>query len=199
MNLIELQRALRQLWLGGMATVLETRLRQAQSEDMASIDLMSCLVSDELNRRSERLLERPRRRPRQAEQVFVVRPNSPVQNGVGGIRGVARVGGRDRRDVVEECAEALVRRDLEPVPPAAGGVLAGRRGPAERRHAVRPERQGPTTDVEPGQYRFRVLVGKSVEFCGEVRALGDKLLSVIEKHDAEGLSLLRSVNEINDD
>jgi len=58
MNLIELQRALRQLRLGGMATVLETRLHQAQSEAMAPIDLMSCLIGDELNRRSERLLER---------------------------------------------------------------------------------------------------------------------------------------------
>jgi hypothetical protein len=32
MNLIELQRALRQLRLGGMAAVLETRLRQAQAK-----------------------------------------------------------------------------------------------------------------------------------------------------------------------
>ena len=61
MNLIELQRALRQLRLGGMATVLETRLRQAQSENMPPIDLMSCLISDELNRRSDRLLERRRK------------------------------------------------------------------------------------------------------------------------------------------
>jgi len=61
MNLIELQRALRQLRLGGMAAVLETRLRQAQTETMAPIDLMSCLVSDELNRRSERLLDRRRK------------------------------------------------------------------------------------------------------------------------------------------
>src|SRR5262252_10891857 len=61
MNLMELQRALRQLRLGGMATVLETRLHQAQSETMAPIDLMSCLVSDELNRRSDRLLERRRK------------------------------------------------------------------------------------------------------------------------------------------
>ena len=38
MNLIELQHALRQLRLGGIATVLETRLRQAQSESMAPID-----------------------------------------------------------------------------------------------------------------------------------------------------------------
>jgi DNA replication protein DnaC len=58
MNLIELQRALRQLRLGGMAAVLETRLHQAQTERMAPIDLISCLVSDELNRRSDRLLER---------------------------------------------------------------------------------------------------------------------------------------------
>jgi DNA replication protein DnaC len=61
MNLIELQRALRQLRLGGMAAVLETRLRQAQAEAMAPLDLISCLVSDELTRRSERLLERRRK------------------------------------------------------------------------------------------------------------------------------------------
>jgi DNA replication protein DnaC len=58
MNLIELTRALKQLRLGGMAAVLETRLRQAQSEPLAPIDLISCLVSDELARRGERLLER---------------------------------------------------------------------------------------------------------------------------------------------
>jgi hypothetical protein len=48
MNLIELQRALRQLRLGGIAAVLETRLHQAQTERMTPIDLISCLVSDEL-------------------------------------------------------------------------------------------------------------------------------------------------------
>src|SRR5437867_1228304 len=57
MNLIELQRALRQLRLGGMAAVLETRLHQAQAEPMAPMDLISCLVTDELTRRSERLLD----------------------------------------------------------------------------------------------------------------------------------------------
>jgi DNA replication protein DnaC len=61
MNLIELQRALRQLRLGGVAAVLETRLRQAQTEPMAPIDLIACLVSDELTRRSERLLDRRRK------------------------------------------------------------------------------------------------------------------------------------------
>jgi DNA replication protein DnaC len=61
MNLIELNHALRQLRLGGMAAVLETRLRQAQAETMAPIDLISCLVSDELTRRGDRLLERRRK------------------------------------------------------------------------------------------------------------------------------------------
>ena len=61
MNLIELERSLRQLRLGGMATVLETRLRQAQSEAMAPIDLIASLVSDELARRSDRLLDRRRK------------------------------------------------------------------------------------------------------------------------------------------
>src|SRR5260370_17629671 len=61
MDVVELDRALRQLRLGGMAAVLETRLRQAQAEPMAPIDLISCLVSDELTRRTERLLERRRK------------------------------------------------------------------------------------------------------------------------------------------
>jgi DNA replication protein DnaC len=61
MNLIELQRSLRQLRLGGIAAALETRLRQAQAEPMAPIDLISCLVSDELTRRADRLLERRRK------------------------------------------------------------------------------------------------------------------------------------------
>ena len=61
MNLIELNRALRQLRLGGIAAVLETRLQQAQTEPMAPIDFLSCLVSDELRRRGDRLLERRRK------------------------------------------------------------------------------------------------------------------------------------------
>lgn len=58
MNLMELERSLRQLRLGGMAAALEVRLRQAQVEAMPPIDLMSCLVADELTRRADRLLER---------------------------------------------------------------------------------------------------------------------------------------------
>jgi DNA replication protein DnaC len=61
MNISELQRALRQLRLGGMAAVIQTRLHQAQAEPMAPIDLLSCLVNDELTRRADRLLERRRK------------------------------------------------------------------------------------------------------------------------------------------
>src|SRR3954451_2660013 len=58
MNLVELDRALKQMRLGGMASVHESRLLQAQNEHMAPIDLVSVLVSDELRRRADRLLER---------------------------------------------------------------------------------------------------------------------------------------------
>ena len=54
MNLVELDRALRQLRLSGMAAVLETRLRQAQTEKMVPLDLVSALVTDELRRRQDR-------------------------------------------------------------------------------------------------------------------------------------------------
>ncbi len=58
MNLVELDHALRQLRLSGMADVLEARLRQAQADQLPPIDLVSVLVADELVRRQDRLLER---------------------------------------------------------------------------------------------------------------------------------------------
>jgi len=58
MNFVELDHALRKLRLSGMADVLETRLRQAQTEKMAPLDLVSALVSDELLRRQDRLFAR---------------------------------------------------------------------------------------------------------------------------------------------
>ena len=64
MNLIELDRALRQLRLSGMADVLDTRLHQAQVETMAPIDLVSALVGDELQRRQDRLLARRHKQAR---------------------------------------------------------------------------------------------------------------------------------------
>ncbi len=50
--------------------------------------------------------------------------------------------------------------------------------------------------IEPGQYRYRSLIAKANEFCAEVKALGDKMLSALEKRDAEGLTMLRSTHEI---
>ena len=58
MTLVELDRALRKLRLSGMADVLETRLRHAQTERLPPLDLMVTLVSDELRRREDRLLAR---------------------------------------------------------------------------------------------------------------------------------------------
>ena len=55
MNLIEVDAALRKLRLSGMAAVLEARLRQAQAERLAPLDLVATLVSDELQRRQDRL------------------------------------------------------------------------------------------------------------------------------------------------
>lgn len=60
MTLPELDRALRQLRLSGMADVLDARLRQAQAERLAPLDLVATLVSDELVRRQDRLLARRR-------------------------------------------------------------------------------------------------------------------------------------------
>ena len=46
-------------------------------------------------------------------------------------------------------------------------------------------------------YRFRIVIQKAIDFCNDVRMLGEKLLAVLEKNDAEGLSLLRSQYEID--
>jgi DNA replication protein DnaC len=57
-NTIELARTLKQLRLSGMADVLETRLVQAQAENLVHLDFLSTLVGDELLRRQDRLLGR---------------------------------------------------------------------------------------------------------------------------------------------
>ncbi len=58
MNLVELDNALRKLRLSGMADALEPRLRQAQTEKMVPLDIVSALVADDLLRRQDRLFER---------------------------------------------------------------------------------------------------------------------------------------------
>src|SRR5438046_7358790 len=64
MTLAELDRALRQLRLSGMADGLEARLRQAQAERLVPLDLVATLVTDELVRRQDRLLARRRTQAR---------------------------------------------------------------------------------------------------------------------------------------
>ena len=64
MNLVETDHALRKLRLSGMADVLEVRLRQAQTEKLAPLDLVATLVTDELQRRQDRLLARRHKQAR---------------------------------------------------------------------------------------------------------------------------------------
>jgi hypothetical protein len=48
----------------------------------------------------------------------------------------------------------------------------------------------------PSIYRYAVLAAKASELAAEVRGLGATLLSAIERRDAEGLTMLRSGQEI---
>ncbi|MBQ1023766.1 neuraminidase-like domain-containing protein [Micromonospora sp. C95] len=48
-----------------------------------------------------------------------------------------------------------------------------------------------------GQYRFRTLAERAATLCAEVRALGERLLSALERRDAEGLALLHAGNEVS--
>lgn len=64
MNLIEIDRALRKLRLSGMAQHLEVRILAAQTNRLAPLDFLATLVSDELVRRGDRLIERRIKRAR---------------------------------------------------------------------------------------------------------------------------------------
>ena len=54
----ELDRALRQLRLGGMAKAVSLRAQQARAEKLGPVDFLSLLVHDELEKRRDRLLDR---------------------------------------------------------------------------------------------------------------------------------------------
>lgn len=58
MNQLEMDRALRQLRLSGMASTLEIRVLEAQTNSMGPMDFLSSIVSDELERRQDRLVAR---------------------------------------------------------------------------------------------------------------------------------------------
>ncbi len=54
----ELDRALRQLRLGGMADAVSVRTQQARAESLGPLDYLGLLVHDELQRRRDRLVDR---------------------------------------------------------------------------------------------------------------------------------------------
>src|ERR1035438_9951050 len=123
MNLIELNRSLVQLRLSGLAAVMETRLLQAQSENMTPIDLISTLVSDELACRSKRLLER-RHKQAQFRDINKRLDNFDFQ-----------FNPKMNRSLVFELATANwvgKREDALFLGPPRAGLLQGTRNPADR-------------------------------------------------------------------
>jgi DNA replication protein DnaC len=58
MNMIEIERALRELRLSGMAQTLSTRLLQAQAAQEPFLQIFAAMLQDELDRRHTRLMER---------------------------------------------------------------------------------------------------------------------------------------------
>src|ERR1700692_3408798 len=58
MNIIELQRSLRKRRRASCALSLETRLVEPRSAPLPHLDFLSALVTDELTRRADRLIER---------------------------------------------------------------------------------------------------------------------------------------------
>ena len=58
MNMIEIERALRELRLSGIADTLSTRVMQAQAAQQPFLETLGSMLQDELDRRQSRLVER---------------------------------------------------------------------------------------------------------------------------------------------
>ena len=58
MNMTEIERALRELRLSGIADTLSTRVMQAQAAQQPFLETFAALLQDELDRRHSRLMER---------------------------------------------------------------------------------------------------------------------------------------------
>jgi DNA replication protein DnaC len=58
MNMIEIERALRDLRLSGIADTLSTRVMQAQAAQQPFLETFAAVLQDELDRRQSRLIER---------------------------------------------------------------------------------------------------------------------------------------------
>ena len=69
MNMIEIERALRELRLSGMLETLTTRAMQAQATEGPFLETFAALLQDELDRRRTRLNDRRYKRSRLDERV----------------------------------------------------------------------------------------------------------------------------------
>ncbi|MDI7047385.1 ATP-binding protein, partial [Escherichia coli] len=69
MNMVEIERALRQLRLSGIAETLSTRVMQAQVAQEPFLQTFAAMLQDELDRRRSRLTERRYKRSGLDEKV----------------------------------------------------------------------------------------------------------------------------------
>ena len=69
MNMVEIERALRELRLSGIAETLSTRLLQAQASQEPFLQTLGSMLQDELDRRRSRLMERRYKRSGLDEKV----------------------------------------------------------------------------------------------------------------------------------
>ena len=69
MNIVEIERALRELRLSGIAETLSTRVMQAQAAHEPFMETFGAMLQDELDRRRSRLLERRYKRSGLDEKV----------------------------------------------------------------------------------------------------------------------------------
>jgi DNA replication protein DnaC len=69
MNMTEIERALRELRLSGIADTLSTRVMQAQAAQQPFLETLAAMLQDELDRRRSRLMERRFKRSGLAERL----------------------------------------------------------------------------------------------------------------------------------
>jgi len=69
MNMTEIERALRELRLSGIADTLSTRVMQAQAAQQPFLETLGAMLQDELDRRRSRLMDRRYKRSGLAERL----------------------------------------------------------------------------------------------------------------------------------
>ena len=72
MNMTEIERALRELRLSGIADTLATRVMQAQAAQQPFLETFAAMLQDELDRRRSRLMERRFKRSSLNERLTLI-------------------------------------------------------------------------------------------------------------------------------